>query len=123
MARLLTAYTGPTAGGDFFCFSDRRRGLCTRAQLWTTAGDTQKDSAPDHSTMPVQREGVRFAMRWIASLFVVACGHAPPMQPPPVELPVTTAKDVAGTWVAEGELDWGYRMTIDPDGQFSLVID
>ncbi len=59
---------------------------------------------------------------WLA-VFVCACGHAPPPKPAPAELPVATAADLAGTWVADDEMGRGYRMTIGKDNAFDLVID
>src|SRR5258708_5524691 len=54
---------------------------------------------------------------------VVACGHAPPPKPPPAELAVKTAADIAGTWVTSDDMDWGYRLTIDKDGKLDQTID
>ena len=64
------------------------------------------------------------AMRhtWLCVL-AFACGHAPPPKPPPAELPVKTAADLAGTWVSSDDMDWGYRLTIDKDGKLDQLID
>jgi hypothetical protein len=56
-------------------------------------------------------------------VLAAACGHAPPPKPPPAELPVKTAADIAGTWVASDDMDWGYHLTIDKDGKLDQIID
>jgi hypothetical protein len=63
---------------------------------------------------------MRILLPWVLAC---ACGHAPPPKPPPPELPVATPADLAGTWVADDEMDRGYRMTIGKDNTFDLVID
>jgi len=52
-----------------------------------------------------------------------ACHHAPPPAPPPAARPVHGLADVAGTWVADGALDWGYKLVIGPDGAIDAWID
>ena len=62
-------------------------------------------------------------MRWLLPLLTfLGCAHAPP---PAVraEAPVGTVADLAGTYTADNEVDWGYFLTIDKAGAFDLVVD
>jgi hypothetical protein len=61
--------------------------------------------------------------RYACLLVLVACGHAAPKAAPSQERVVTSAADVKGRWVSEGELDWGYFLEIRADGAYDLVID
>ncbi len=36
---------------------------------------------------------------------------------------MTGPASFAGTWVTDGELDWGYTLVIDPQGRYLLTID
>jgi hypothetical protein len=63
---------------------------------------------------------MRRALPWILAC---ACGHPAPPKPPPAERAVTTAADLAGSWVSSDDLDWGYRMTIGADGAIAVTID
>jgi hypothetical protein len=59
---------------------------------------------------------------WAFVLLVAACGHAAP-PPKAVEQPLGGVADLVGTWVASDDLDWGYKMTIQPKGGIAVVID
>jgi len=61
-------------------------------------------------------------MRALVVLLVFACGHAPP-KPAAVEQPVTSIADIAGIWIASDELDWAYKLSVEPTGAIALVID
>lgn len=56
-------------------------------------------------------------------VLVVGCGGPPPPAPPPAELEVAGAASLAGSWVADGELDWYYRLDLDAEGGLSLAVD
>ena len=63
-------------------------------------------------------------MRWLfACLAVAACGHAPPPKHVAAEVSVTGVATLAGTWVTNDDMDWGYRLVLVPDGRFALAID
>ena len=52
-----------------------------------------------------------------------ACGSPPPPKPPPAERAADTVADIAGRWVAQDDMDWGYSMTIEPGGVIDVWID
>lgn len=54
---------------------------------------------------------------------LAACGGAPKPARGPVELPAEQVRDVAGTWVASDDMDWGYKMTITPPSTIDVWID
>jgi hypothetical protein len=56
-------------------------------------------------------------------LLLVACGHAPPKPPPPVEKPVTSVADLAGSWVTDDDLGQFYTLVIDAKGGVVQTID
>jgi hypothetical protein len=68
--------------------------------------------------------GVSSGMRSLVIVAVVlGCGGPPPPKPPPKELSADRAADLAGKWVTDDEMDWGYTMTITPDGVIDVWID
>jgi hypothetical protein len=60
-----------------------------------------------------------------ASLVLVLASCAKPLPPksPPAQLAADAVADLAGRWVANDDLDWGYAMTIAPSGQIDVRID
>jgi len=63
-------------------------------------------------------------MRWVLVLLVIAsCGSPPPPKAPDPEIEVAGPATFAGSWVTDGELDWGYNLAIDPQGRYLLTID
>ena len=52
-----------------------------------------------------------------------ACSHPAPQKPAPVERPVKAVADLAGKWAASDEVDFAYRLSIAPDGEYELTID
>jgi hypothetical protein len=54
---------------------------------------------------------------------LVACGHAPPKKPAATEMAADKPADIAGRWVTNDELDWGYSMTIEASGVIDVWID
>jgi hypothetical protein len=54
---------------------------------------------------------------------MAACGHGAPPPQKPVERQVASVADLAGTWVASDEMDFGYTLTLSPDGGFDQFID
>jgi hypothetical protein len=54
---------------------------------------------------------------------LASCGHSAPPPPKAAEKPVGSVSDIAGQWVASDEMDFGYKLTIAPDGAFDLWID
>jgi hypothetical protein len=63
-------------------------------------------------------------MRWIWPLCVVlGCSKPPPPKPPPTEREADKVADIAGRWVANDEMDRGYRMDIDGTGVIDIWID
>ena len=56
-------------------------------------------------------------------LVLAACGGAPKRAAAPVEMPAEKVADVAGTWVANDDMDWGYKMTISPPSTIDVWID
>ena len=56
-------------------------------------------------------------------LVLAACGGGQKKQQGPVELPAEKVADVAGTWVASDEMDWGYKMTIAAPATIDVWID
>jgi hypothetical protein len=53
----------------------------------------------------------------------VACTKGAPPPAAPRELPADRVADVAGTWASSDDMDWGYRMTIEPGGVIDIWID
>ena len=45
-----------------------------------------------------------------------ACGKPPAAREPPAELRAEQVTDLVGKWVAADDMDWGYSMTIAPEG-------
>ena len=62
-------------------------------------------------------------MRLAFAVILVACGTPPAHKPPPTELSADTLADVAGRWVANDDMDFGYAMTIDDKGGIDVWID
>jgi hypothetical protein len=62
-------------------------------------------------------------MRLALVALLVACGGPPAHKPPPAELPADKVADLAGRWVTNDEMDWGYAMTIDGNGVIDVWID
>ncbi len=63
-------------------------------------------------------------MRRIWLLVVlVACGGGQKKQQGPVELSAEKVADLAGTWVASDDMDWGYKMTIAAPSTIDVWID
>jgi len=54
---------------------------------------------------------------------LAACGGSQKQQQGPVELPATQVADLAGTWVASDDMDWGYKMTISAPATIDVWID
>jgi hypothetical protein len=59
----------------------------------------------------------------IALIVGGACSKGPPPKAPPREVPADRVADIAGTWVASDDMDWGYRMTIEVPGVIDVWID
>jgi hypothetical protein len=51
------------------------------------------------------------------------CGGAPPKPSGPVEKPVASIGDVAGTWVRDDDMGWFYSLTIDVTGNLAQTVD
>src|SRR5512139_2386170 len=62
-------------------------------------------------------------MRLAPVVVLVACGTPPAHKPPPAELPADKVADLAGRWVANDDMDFGYAMTIDEAGGIDVWID
>ncbi|HSD89021.1 MAG TPA: hypothetical protein VLB44_15945 [Kofleriaceae bacterium] len=62
-------------------------------------------------------------MRLAFVALLVACGAPPARKPPPAELPADKVADLAGRWVTNDEMDFGYAMTIDAAGVIDVWID
>ena len=60
---------------------------------------------------------------WPGVVVVASCSKPPPPKPPPAERAADTVADIAGRWVANDEMDWGYSMTIEPAGVIDVWID
>jgi hypothetical protein len=60
---------------------------------------------------------------WLGVVVVASCSKPPPPKPPPAERAADTVADIAGRWVANDEMDWGYSMTIEPGGVIDVWID
>ena len=56
-------------------------------------------------------------------LVLAACGGSSKQVQGPVEMPADNVADVAGTWVANDDMDWGYKMTISPPSTIDVWID
>ena len=54
---------------------------------------------------------------------IAACGHPAPPPEKPAQKPVTAVADLAGSWTASDELDFGYALTIGADGSYDQWID
>jgi hypothetical protein len=63
------------------------------------------------------------SVRTLVVCLLLACSHPPPPKPVVAEQPVTSFGDVAAEWVTSDDLDWGYFLTIRPDGDFYLTVD
>ena len=61
--------------------------------------------------------------RLVLVLVLASCGKPPPPRPPPAELAADAVADLAGRWVANDEMDWGYSMTIAATGEIDVWID
>ena len=61
-------------------------------------------------------------MRALVVTMLVACSHPPPPAPPPAQRAVASWDDVAGSWAAFDDLDFGYLLDIAP-GDFLLKIN
>jgi hypothetical protein len=57
------------------------------------------------------------------ALLSAACGHAPPPAPKATEQAVSSIGDIAGEWVADDAMDWGYKLTIEPSGAIDAWMD
>ena len=64
-----------------------------------------------------------YRMKRLVALLACACGHPPAAKAPTPELPATSTADLAGSYTASDELDFGYTLTIGADGAFDLWID
>lgn len=71
-------------------------------------------------------------MRWVivstivsvlVALQVAACGGKPSPRARSSEIPVTGTATLAGTWLTNDDMDWGYRLVLVPDGRFAMYID
>lgn len=62
-------------------------------------------------------------MRLAPVALVLACSTPRPASPTRQELPADTVEHVAGRWVAQDNLDWGYTMTIESRGVIDVWID
>ena len=62
-------------------------------------------------------------MRLAPVVVLVACGTPPAHKPPPAELSADKLADVAGRWVTNDDMDFGYSMTIDDKGGIDVWID
>ncbi len=63
-------------------------------------------------------------MRWSTlCVLVAACGSKPPPKHAPAQIPVNGTASIAGTWLANDEIDWFYRLSLVPDGRFALTIE
>ncbi len=54
---------------------------------------------------------------------LAACGGGQKKQQGPVELSAEKVADLAGTWVASDDMDWGYKMTIAAPSTIDVWID
>ena len=54
---------------------------------------------------------------------LAACGGGQKKQQAAAELPAEKVGDVAGTWVASDDMDWGYKMTITAPSTIDVWID
>jgi hypothetical protein len=67
---------------------------------------------------------VLYLMRRIWPVVVLAaCGGGQKKQQAAAELPAEKVGDVAGTWVASDDMDWGYKMTITAPSTIDVWID
>ncbi|MEO8845194.1 MAG: hypothetical protein ABI591_01955 [Kofleriaceae bacterium] len=62
-------------------------------------------------------------MRTLVVCLVVACSHPPPPRPVAAERPVTGFADIADEWVTSDDLDWGYFLKVQADGDLFLTVD
>lgn len=62
-------------------------------------------------------------VRTLVVCLVVACSHPPPPKPVATERPVTDFGEVANEWTTSDDLDWGYFLKIQADGDFYLTVD
>lgn len=63
-------------------------------------------------------------MRWVIACVVLAsCGGPPPPKAPDPQVDVAGPESFAGSWVTDGELDWGYNLVLDAQGRYHLTID
>jgi hypothetical protein len=58
---------------------------------------------------------------WVAGI-LVACSHPPPPAPPPAQRTIASWDDVAGSWAAFDDLDFGYVLELAP-GDFSMTVN
>ena len=61
-------------------------------------------------------------MRALVVTMMVACSHPPPPAPPPAQRPVASWDDVAGSWAAFDDLDFGYVLQLGP-GDLLLTVN
>jgi hypothetical protein len=61
-------------------------------------------------------------MRALVVTMMVACSHPPPPAPPPVQRAVASWDDVAGSWAAFDDLDFGYVLQLGP-GDLLLTVN
>jgi len=63
------------------------------------------------------------SVRTLVVCLMLACSHPPPPKPVAAEKPVTSFSDIAEEWATSDDLDWGYFLKIQPDGDFYLTVD
>lgn len=59
----------------------------------------------------------------LLALVLASCAKPPPPRPPPAQVSADSVADLAGRWVANDDMDWGYSMTIAPTGEIDVWID
>ena len=59
----------------------------------------------------------------VVVLVLAGCGHSPPPKAAAVERPVKAVGDIAGNWVSSDDMDWSYRLALDPAGTIELLVD
>ena len=61
--------------------------------------------------------------RLVLALVLASCGKPPAPRPTPAQLAADSVADLAGRWVANDEMDWGYSLTMEPTGEIAVWID